>query len=113
MCEAYIQVRQREAVVLCESPIAFCKQIGGLARTMTRSDHTGTDGSESAQADTGVDRHAKQPPDTKQRAIEHGAEEYYRREGSVAESERAGQPLEGGDAEASSPDRQANRGQSR
>jgi len=79
---------------------------------MSRSDHTQTDGRESTQADTGVDRHAQQPPDTKQRAIEHGAEEYYRREGSVAESERAGQPLEGGDAEPSSPDHGENRNQS-
>lgn len=57
---------------------------------------------------TAIDPHAQQPPDTKQRVIEHGAEEYYRRETSVAESERAGQPREGGDAEASDSRHRAN-----
>jgi hypothetical protein len=46
-----------------------------------------------------TDPSAKQTTDAKERAIEHGAEEYYRREDSVAEVERAGQPLVGGDAE--------------
>src|SRR4051794_6054504 len=37
------------------------KQKGSVARTMSRSDHTQTDGRESAEADTGVDRRAQRP----------------------------------------------------
>jgi len=45
------------------------------------------------------ERRAGGAPDAKHRAVEHGAEEYYRREGSPAESEDAGRALVGGDAE--------------
>lgn len=75
---------------------------------MSKADQARTERRTPVRAASGVDPHARQPPDTKQRAIEHGAEEYYRREGSVAEAERAGQPLEGGDAEAGNADHRAN-----
>jgi len=53
----------------------------------------------SHRAADATDPSAKQTTDAKERAVEHGAEEYYRSEGSPAEGERAGQPLIGGDAE--------------
>jgi hypothetical protein len=51
------------------------------------------------QAGDATDPSAQQTTDEKERTIEHGAEEYYRGEGSTAEGERAGQPFVGGDAE--------------
>jgi len=66
---------------------------------MSRAAHTPDESHTSKRATDDAARLARQAPDAKQRAIEHGAEEYYRREGSPAESERAGRPFIGGDAE--------------
>jgi len=51
------------------------------------------------RAGDAADPSAKQTTDAKERAIEHGAEEYFWREDSPVEGERAGQPFVGGDAE--------------
>lgn len=60
---------------------------------------SGSARSTDARERSSVDPHAQQPPDTKQRTIEHGAQEYFRREGSPADVRQAGQPPQGGDAE--------------
>jgi hypothetical protein len=59
------------------------------------------------RAGDATDPSAKQTTDAKERTIEHGAEEYYRREDSAAEGERAGRPFVGGDAEPPKGHRQA------
>jgi hypothetical protein len=59
------------------------------------------------RAGDAADPSAKQTTDAKERAIEHGAEEYFRREGTPSEGERAGQPFVGGDAEPPKGHRQA------
>jgi len=73
---------------------------------------SGSDGGQVArhmphQTGDATDPTAKQTTDAKERTIEHGAEEYYRREGAPAEGERAGQPFVGGDAEPPKGHRQA------
>jgi hypothetical protein len=65
-----------------------------VAEAMSRAD---SDTSDRTLGDS--DPNAKQATDAKHRTIEHGAEEYYRREGSPAEHRRAGQAFTGGDAE--------------
>jgi hypothetical protein len=69
------------------------------SRAMSRSDSGQVARHTSHQAADATDPSAKQTTDAKQRTIEHGAEEYFRHEGSPAEGERAGQPFTGGDAE--------------